>query len=335
MKQILRTLMLALALVPILPAQPLRAADSDDNPKARISQIVDYMNQMIAEMAADMNEEVPLRFDLTPGHVSMEVLNEGFPDDPSEIAEAMLEVEEGKKELVYDAMCGEDMFAASLCELLQLLAQTDGTFNFDFVDKYNPQNRIPMHFTNAELIDLLGDFDDYARHRREIYESGDIDDILEFEGIDVGALREDTTDLVEEFEFPAINMEMLEDAATSLELMMANYYWDNEEAGNPNRIWREDDLVIASFVVGSDEKTEIASFLVSEEDTANFGYGLLISLIGHIDGPLAKDDDFDWMTFFCLVVTLDYDMDFHLMDSPDDAEPLVIHMPVSELKSFF
>ena len=292
------------ALAAILPAQMLHAA-TDVNPELRLVQVMDSLNAMIEEESNPKG-----RFISSPGVVALELLGYDFPTDPETIAQYQREAATEKWDFIFSMMYDSDQFA----ELVRLMEQAGREFKVKFGDINNPETLcVMMDFTNAELSEAVFSFEDYAKS-------------LEDRIVDsVGAY-----DTVPELQ---INMEMLEDPATSLELMMASNNWDNEASGNPNRIWREDTKVIATFVEEPAMKADIANSVESEEDLEYLGYGMLISASGLLDGPVKDEDEFDWLTFFCVVLTLGYDMEFRMMDSPDDPDPFIIPIPVSELRS--
>lgn len=304
MKRTIMTIMVALAA--ILPVQMLHAA-TDGNPELRLVQVMDSLN---ATMNEDNVSNPMARFISSSGMVALELLGYDFPTDPAEIAQYQCEAATEKWDFIYGMMCDSDQFA----ELVQLMAQADRSFRVKFGDINNPDAFcVSLDFTNAELNEVVTSFEDYAKSWE--------DRIVDVVG---------TVDTIPELQ---VNMEMLEDPATSLELMMANYYWDNEASGNPNRIWREDTKVIATFVDEPAVKADIANSVDGKEDLEYLGYGMLISASGLLDGPVKDEDEFDWLTFFCVVLTLGYDMEFRMMDSPDDPDPFIIPIPVSELRS--
>ena len=302
-----RTLLLLLvALVAILPAQPLCAA-TDDNPELRLTQVVDSINAMMDEdyIAGASSQLISL-----PGEIVLELLGDDFPTDPEEIAQYQLGAETEKMDFIIDMIYDSNQFV----ELVQLMAQTGYEFKVKFGDINHPDACIWMDFTNAELNEVVASYEDYAK---------DWDDrIVDYVG---------TVDTVPDVK---IDMAMLEDPATSLELMMANYNWDNEDKGDPNRIWREDAKVIAKYIVDPEAKADMASSVGKKEDLEYLGYAFVIS--AYVDGSVEEEvdeEDFDWLTFFCVVLKLGYDMEIRLMDSPDDPAPFIIPIPVSELQS--
>lgn len=294
------------ALAAILPAQQLSAA-TDDNPESRLV-------EALAALNADANEDdaggVSLRFVYSPGEVVLEMLGDDFPSDPELIAEYQREAQNERWDFIIDMMRDGEQFV----DLVNLMAQTGHTFKVKMGDINNPDAYISMDFTNAELNEVVASYEDYAK---------DWDDrIVDYVG---------TVDTVPDVK---IDMAMLEDPATSLELMMANYNWDNEDKGDPNRIWREDTKVIAKYIVDPEAKADMASSVGKKEDLEYLGYAFVIS--AYVDGSVEEEvdeEDFDWLTFFCVVLKLGYDMEVRLMDSPDDPAPFIIPIPVSELQS--
>ena len=298
-------MLMMVALASILPVQPLRAA-TDDNPELRLKQVVDSINAMMDE---DYIAGASSRLISSPGEIVLELLGDDFPTDPEEIAQYQLGAETEKRDFIIDMMYDSDQFV----ELVQLMAQTGHAFKVKFGDINHPDACIWMDFTNAELNGVVASYEDYTKDRE--------DWIVDSVG---------TVDTVPDLQ---IDMAMLEDPATSLELMMANYNWDNNDKGDPNRLWREDTKVIAQYIVDPEAKVDMASSVGRKEDLEFLGYAFVISAAGFFAGPAKVEEDFDWLTFFCVVLKLGYDMEVRLMDSPDDPDPFIIPIPVSELQS--
>ena len=292
------------ALAAILPAQPLCAA-TDDNPELRLTQVVDTLNAMVA---SEFIRNATAQFISLPGEVILELLGTDFPTDTEEIAQIQRDAQTEKLDFIYDSMYEWNSFV----DLVNLMAQTGRSFKVKMGDINNPEAFISMDFTNAELNEIATtSYEDYVKDRE--------DWIVDSVG---------TVDTVPDLQ---IDMAMLEDPATSLELMRANSNWDNNDKGDPNRLWREDTKVIAQYIVDPEAKTDIASSVGKKEDLEYLGYAFLIS--AYVDDSVKDEEDFDWLTFFCVVLKLGYDMELRLMDSPDDPNPFIIPIPVSELQS--
>lgn len=304
MKMIQKVILMLVAMAALLPAQPLRAA-TDDNAESRLVQVVDTLNAMVA---SEFIRNATAQFISLPGEVVLELLGTDFPTDTEEIAQIQRQAQTEKLDFIYDSMYEWSSFV----DLVNLMAQTGRSFKVKMGDINNPEAYISMDFTNAELNEIATTaYQEYIMARE--------DWIVDSVG---------TVVTVPDLQ---IDMAMLEDPATSLELMMANYNWDNEGKGDPNRIWREDTKVIAKYIVEPEAKTDIASSVGTKEDLEYLGYAFLIS--AYVDDSVKDEEDFDWLTFFCVVLKLGYDMELRLMDSPDDPNPFIIPIPVSELQS--
>lgn len=329
MKSRMRTMLLALTMFTLLLPQSLRAAQAGVGSSAeqRLVQLVDELNQLLNEIAGDDARRA--RFSNTPTDVVF-TFETSIPTDPEELAEIHEDANrfEVKTEYVSDLMAGDSDLDDKFRELVQEAVSANHGLIVDYVDPIDPTNLVSMNISSDELKYALDHLEEYIKRRDEAYSSDDIEDLLAYEGID--AEPDSAVAVMPDY---IVDPELLEDAPTNLELMMAKYGWDNRDRGCDDRIWREDDLVIVSLVSNPEMKEELATF-INDED---LGVALMIGMAD--DTPLDEDEetevDFNWRQFFFLVYYLDYDLEFRIGDNADDPNPLVLPVRNNQIGPLF
>lgn len=307
MKSVILKLSMAGMMLAIAFMFPLRAQAQDGDAESRIAAALAEMNEKLDE---EYGAETGTLFTSTPTDLVFTLtMPEEFPTDPDEVRKIKEELSQDKVKYSFVAdMIDDPEFGYQWLNFYNLAVQTGRGFTLHVVDKDNTANRLTMRLTNEELKYAIDHVDEYRFKIEEIGVVEDLNDDLEAEA---------DTSYVD---------------FTYLDSMIAAYNQENDEKGTGHRMWRLNDVANVLFVVSPDVKSdavECASDFAKSDDV----YDNICQFLQLVVYP--ADYEYEWMDFFFVSYFLDQSVDFHVVTSSSDPDPVVIHIPSNQLSCLF
>lgn len=305
MKSVILKLSMASIMLAIAFMLPLCAQAQDGDAESRFAAALVELSEKFDEANGP---DTGILFTSTPTDVVFTFNVPGeFPTDPVEVRKIKEELSQDKEKYSFVAeMIDDPEYGYWMLNVFNLAVQTHRGLAVHLVDKDNPANRVTMSLTNETLKYAIDHADEY-RFKIDV-DGEDFNDDQEAEA--------DTSYV--DFAY--------------MDSMIAAYNQENDEKGTGHRMWRLNDVANVLLVVSPDVKSDavVCASDFAKSDDAYDNICQFLQLVVY-----AADDEYEWMDFFFVSYFLDQSVDFHVVTSSSDPDPVVIHIPGNQLSCLF